>query len=437
MARRRRALSAARAVWLAEAALAAALAGCGPARAPAALRFWAFGREGEVVREMMPEFQRANPGLKVEVQQVPWRAAHEKLLTAFVGRTTPDLVQLGNTWIPELHALGALEPLDDRLARSRALVAGDVFPGIWETNVLDSRTLGIPWYVDTRVLFYRSDLLAAAGFPSPPRTWDEWRDALVRLKGQVRAGGFPILLPTDEWAQPVILGMQAGATLLRDGGRYGAFRAPEFRRAAAFYVSLFEAGLAPPVTNAQVSNVYQQIDTGDFAMWITGPWDMGNFRTRLAPARQDLWGTAPLPAPGPSAAEPGLSLAGGSSLAILRTSRRKDDAWKLIEFLTAKETQLRFYALSGDLPSRLAAWEDPVLRDDPKARAFAVQLRHVKATPKVPEWESITTRVTDHLEAVIRGRVALDEALARMDADTDRILEKRRWLLRSEARDAR
>ena len=55
-------------------------------------------------------------------------------------------------------------------------------------------------------------------------------EALKLLKSKVRPGGYPILLPTDEWAQPTILGLQAGASLLRDGGRYGAFRAPELVR---------------------------------------------------------------------------------------------------------------------------------------------------------------------------------------------------------------
>src|SRR5262245_5993603 len=49
------------------------------------VRFWAFGREGEVVRELVPEFEKRHPEIRVEVQQIPWTAAHEKLLTAYVG----------------------------------------------------------------------------------------------------------------------------------------------------------------------------------------------------------------------------------------------------------------------------------------------------------------------------------------------------------------
>src|SRR6185295_9786772 len=49
------------------------------------LRFWAMGREGEVVVDLVRDFERENPGVHVEVQQIPWGAAHEKLLTSHVG----------------------------------------------------------------------------------------------------------------------------------------------------------------------------------------------------------------------------------------------------------------------------------------------------------------------------------------------------------------
>jgi multiple sugar transport system substrate-binding protein len=50
----------------------------------------------------MPEFERRYPEIQVKVQQIPWSAAHEKLLTAYAGDAMPDVFQLGNTWIPEI-----------------------------------------------------------------------------------------------------------------------------------------------------------------------------------------------------------------------------------------------------------------------------------------------------------------------------------------------
>src|SRR5260221_51521 len=75
------------------------------------LEFWGLGREGEVVSDLIPEFERRNPNIKVTIQQIPFTAAHEKLLTAHVGESTPDVAQMGNTWIPEFVAMRALADL--------------------------------------------------------------------------------------------------------------------------------------------------------------------------------------------------------------------------------------------------------------------------------------------------------------------------------------
>ena len=149
------------------------LAGCdGESADVVEIRFWAMGREGEVVEDLMPEFEAENPGVRVSVQQIPWTAAHEKLLTAFVGESTPDVSQLGNTWVPEFVALGALEPLDRWLEAEGGPEPSSFFPGILATNVLGDSVYGVPWYVDTRVFFYREDLLADVGYDQFPTTWE-------------------------------------------------------------------------------------------------------------------------------------------------------------------------------------------------------------------------------------------------------------------------
>ena len=402
------------------------------AQAPGAtLRLWAFGREGEEVQQLIPEFERRNPGIRVQVQQIPWTAAHEKLLTAYVGDATPDLAQIGNTWIPEFAALGALEPLDGWIDRSDVVDSAAYFGGIWSTNTIGDTVYGVPWYVDTRVIFYRKDILARAGYSEMPATWAGWRRAMEAVKRELGPGRYAIFLPTNEWAQPYVLGMQAGSTLLDTAGRYGAFSDSAFRRAFDFYVGLFEGGLAPALGNVEIANVYQEFARGRFAMWITGPWNLGEFRKRLPADLQDDWGTAPLPAPSGDSA--GVSIAGGSSLAIFRASRSKEAAWRLVEFLSSTEQQGRFYRLTGDLPARTEAWEGTGLAEDPHARAFWLQLHRVRPIPKVPEVELIATRVFESAEQVIRGGRPSGAALVELDRDVDRILEKRRWMLDREA----
>ncbi|MDZ7288552.1 MAG: sugar ABC transporter substrate-binding protein [candidate division KSB1 bacterium] len=393
----------------------------------ALIKFWAMGAEGEHVQKLMPEFEQRHPEIRVKVQMLPWVAAHEKLLTAYAGRSLPDMCQLGNTWIPEFSLLNALENLDPWLAKSAAVKKESYFDGIWETNRIDSLLYGIPWYVDTRVLFYRKDVLAQAGFPEGPKTWEEWMIAAKRIKQQMgRRKGYPFFLPTNEYMPPIVLGMQAGSSFLRDGNRYGDFRGKEFAQAFKFYIDFFANQLAP-VGITEITNLYQGFAEGYINMYISGPWNIGEFKRRLPKNMQDKWMTAPLPSPDP-ARFPGASLAGGSSLVMFKTSKHKAAVWKLIEFLSEPGQQIRFYQITGDLPARKEAWQDSSLQDV-YVRAFFEQLNHVQPTPPVPEWEQIALKIQQYAEAAARQTMSVEQALAALDKEVDLILEKRRWML--------
>ncbi|BBL72001.1 sugar ABC transporter substrate-binding protein [Methylogaea oryzae] len=419
--------------WLRPIPLLAALAltGCGGTASDVeTVVLWAMGREGEVVQQLLPEFESAHPGIKVKVQQIPWSAAHEKLLTAYAGGNMPDVVQLGGTWLAEFVAIGALQPLDRRLAAS-SLPPDDYYPAALDANRLDGELYGLPWYVDTRVLFYRTDLLEKAGVGQVPATWQQWLKALGKVQAGKRAE-YALLLPMNEWELPTALAWQENAELLRDGGRYGNFRSDAFRRAFGFYVSLYQRHLAPAQSSSQISNTHQEFARGYFAAFVSGPWNVGELRRRLPPAMQSRWATAPLPAR--EGDEPGLSLAGGASLAISRQAQHPDAAWAVLEYLSQPQQQIRFYQLTGDLPPRRDSWADPALATDPTLEAFRRQLPHMRAAPQVPEWERIASKIAYYAEQAARGKMTQDEALAALDQETDAILEKRRWLLRQRER---
>lgn len=389
------------------------------------LRIWAMGREGEVLSDLIPGFEKEHPGIHVEVQQIPWTAAHEKLLTAYVGEATPDIAMLGNTWVPEFVALNALAPLDSLATSSKEIRRDDFFPGIWKTNVVNGKTYGIPWYVDTRAIFYRTDLLAKAGYREFPTSWAEWTAAMKKMKSQMSPRQFPLLMPTNEWAQPVIFALNEQSPILRDGGRYGAFEQPEFRRGFDFYLDMYRQGLASPVSSSQVSNLFQEFERGNIASYISGPWQIGEFTKRLDSATQNKWMTAPMPGPN----GPGVSTAGGSSLSLFDASTHKKEAWALMEYLSRPAVQLQFYKLTGDLPPRKTVWEDTALANNKYTRAFRDQLERVVPTPQVPEWEEIATTVVEHGEQAIRGTKTVDQTLASLDKDVNAMLEKRRYLL--------
>jgi multiple sugar transport system substrate-binding protein len=175
--------------------------------------------------------------------------------------------------------------------------------------------------------------------------------------------------------------------------------------------------------------VWDEFAKGFFAFYITGPWNVGEFRRRLPADMQDKWATAPLPGP----EEPGSAIAGGSSLVMFESSRHKREVWQLIEFLSEPEQQRRFHALCGDLPPRRSTWNDPELKNDPHAAAFRDQLERVRPTPKVPEWERIAQEIRLAAERAVRGGESTDDALRDLDRRADAILEKRRWMLGRQA----
>lgn len=389
------------------------------------IRFWTFGPEGEAVGHMLADFERAHPGVRIDVQQIPLTATHEKLLTAFAGDALPDLCQLGNTWVPEFAALGALEPLQPYVDASKVVRADDYFAGIWDTNVISGVLYGVPWYVDTRLVFYRKDLLATAGVAAPPRTWDEWARAMAALKAQRGNDRFAIFLPLNEFEPLLNLAIQQSDPLLRDGDTRGNFESPGFRRALAFYVDAFGRGWAPLMSNTQISNVWDEFGNGLFAFYISGPWNIGEFKRRLPPALAGAWGTFALP----GIDAPGGGAAGGASFAIFRSSKHKQLSWELAEYLSTVAQQQRFYAATGDLPALRRAWQFAELADEPYAHAFREQLEHVKPTPKVPEWERIANEMQLMAERVVRGGVPVDQALRDLDTTVDAILAKRRALL--------
>jgi multiple sugar transport system substrate-binding protein len=395
------------------------LLGC-TRRAANGLDMWAMGAEAE----NLPALLAALPGgapRDIRIQPLPWSAAHEKLLTGFAGGSLPDLGQVGNSWISELTAIGAILPVPPAM---QSLVEGQ-FAGVVDTNRVDGRLMALPWYVDTRLQFYRRDLFEKAGFAAPPPRWDEWKRALHAVKRTKGGEGFAILLPINEYEHLTQMALSAGAGFLDPQGARGAFRSPEFREALGFYKSLYTEGLAPIAGAAQISNVWNEFARGYFAVYPSGPWTIGDMKSRLPTALQSSWATAPFPGPD----GPGRSTPGGSSLVVYKSARDPAVAWDLVGKLVAPASQVKLQALTGDLPPSRAVWATAGLTADPITEAFARQLDRTAALPKVPEWERISTEMQTVAELFVRGKVTLDEAVTDMDRRADRLLEKRRWMI--------
>lgn len=399
----------------------AALGGCGRPDGITRLTVWAMGNEGTHLPALLPAFEAANPGIRVEVQPQPWGAAHQKLLTAYAGNSLPDISQVGNTWVAEMAAIGALSPTPPAAAD----LLRDQFPAVLDTNAIAGRPMATPWYVDTRLLFYRTDLLARAGYDTVPTDWAGWKKSLHAVKRVAGEGAHAILLPLNEFEQLLTFGLQGDQPLLRDQDTRGNFASESFLAALSFYRSLFDEGLAPVVTAAQISNVWTEFARGRFSFYFSGPWTIGDMKSRLPPEVQPHWRTAGVPGPD----GPGASAPGGSSLAVFRSSPHQDAAWALVRYLSDPAVQARFNVLTGDLPARPSAWAAPAVASDPYIAPFRDQLARARAVPKVPEWERIVTEMQIVADRMVRGQFTVREAGAEINRRADRLLEKRRWML--------
>ena len=119
---------------------------------------WAMGTEGEVLQDFSAAFEEANPEATVNVTAVPWESAHDKLSGAIASGETPDVSLIGTTWMGEFAEAGGLMPTPEGLVDE-----SEFFPGAWESTEVGGTSYGVPWYVETRVLYYRSDLAQKAG----------------------------------------------------------------------------------------------------------------------------------------------------------------------------------------------------------------------------------------------------------------------------------
>jgi multiple sugar transport system substrate-binding protein len=371
-----------------------ALAGCGgdeesaddptQAKASGQITVWAPGVEGEKLPVLARDFEKANPGVTVKVTPIAIEQAHDKILTSIAGNETPDVAWVGSTWMGEFAKTGALDEAPS------SIDLGQFFQGAQDAVNVDDKVYGVPWHVETRVLFYRTDIAKKAGISEPPETWDELKEAAraMKEKGGAKYG---IGLSTNNWQEYLPFIWQNGGEIA-EGDQY-TFDTPEAVEATAFYKSFFDEGLAPPQT-PQGFDITPAFVRGTHPMFFSGPWHMGLIDEAGGKGFENKWDIAKMPAK-----ESGTSWVGGGELVVFKQSENRETAWKFVEYLTQPEVQAKFYEESADLPSNQEAWELPQLADDPKLKIFGEQLQDAKTAPPFPKWEEFATELNAKLDA--------------------------------------
>jgi multiple sugar transport system substrate-binding protein len=371
------------------------------------LTVWAMGNEGVLLGTMAEAFMAENPGTTVNVTPVDWGVAVDKLQTAIAGNQTPDVSQMGTDMMGQFAATGALEPVPATVDQSA------FFEGAWNTNVVDGTVYGVPWYVETRLLYYRTDIAEAAGITAPPATWDELKAAAQAMKGEGGAE-WGISLGTKNWQEYVPFLWSNGGQIMDDQGAFH-LNSPEAVEALTFYNSFFDEALTP-TTVPEGFDITPAFVAGTHPMFFSGPWHVGLITEAGGTDLEGNWALAPMPSKVSA-----TSFVGGANLVVYEASENKDLAWKFVEFLTNPDTQVDWYGEATVLPAVQAAWDDPELAADENVAKFGEQLQDTQAQPALSTWNEISAAINAALEKMTAGDLDPQGAADEMQQEAERI----------------
>ena len=271
------------------------------------------------------------------------------------------------------------------------LAANNFYDGSVATAKYDNKVVGVPWYIDTRVLYYRTDLLKEVGYNHAPQTWDELKDAADKLR---KRGGnnYGISLDTKEQTLGFMFARQNGSKLM-DGNK-PLFNQKEFVDALKYLNGFFQDGSAPKDLGVDPIAAF---NNGMTPMFISGPW-MVSMINNQAPQLKGKWATAVLPSK-----ENNISVLGGSDLSVFQYTHNKDASLKFLAYMSKPESQLKWMQMTTDLPANKQSWEDKSLKDDPLLKVFGEQMKNAQPVPVIKQWDAISQAYLSSFEQIYRG----------------------------------
>ena len=383
--------------------------GTGGSAAPVSgeLTVWAMGNEGTKLKVLADEFVKANPGVKVNVTPVDWGQAVTKLQTAIAGGATPDVSQMGTDMMGQFGAGGTFDPVPADIDPKA------FFESAWNTNIVDGAAVGVPWYVETRLLYYRKDIAEKAGITAPPATWDELK-AMAKAMKEKGGSKYGISLGTKNWQEYFPFLWSNGGNVVDDSGK-ATLNSPQAVEALSFYESFFTEGLTPKSV-PEGFDITPAFVKGDYPMFFSGPWHLGLIKDAGGADFTSKWAIAPMPKKASA-----TSFLGGSNVVVFKASKNKDAAWAFVKFLADPKTQALWYKTVTDLPAVQAAWQDPDVAADPNVKMFGDQLKDTKAQPASATWSKLSSAINDILEKMTTGGLAPQAAADEMQQQAESI----------------
>ncbi|WP_412750767.1 extracellular solute-binding protein [Krasilnikovia sp. M28-CT-15] len=379
---------------------AAAPTGYAASAPPVTIKFWFMPNGIDAHKAMQAEadeFHRQHPNITVQVTMLDWAAALNRISAAAAGGDAPDVTQLGTTWVGGLSRTGALAPYSE--GELTSLGGRPAFvPASWTaTKLLGSDAVtAVPWFVDVRALFYRTDVVRRLGLDPAKAfaTWDALEQTLAAIKreGRITPLGQP---GKNDWnvvhnVAPFIWG--AGGDLLSADGRTPMLSTPESVAGIDYYQRLMGRYNKRDLLEKNSDAAVAAFADGQTAVLFHGPDSVATFRADAhRPGLRAGWSTAPMPA-GPRGR---FTFLGGSDLAIFKNSAHRGAALEWVRFLTGAASQERYVVRKlGIWPARTEVMRSTRLDADPAYRGFVDADRDGRQYPAVAAWVDIEAALT-------------------------------------------
>lgn len=387
--------------------------GSGDSDGTTELSVWIMGDGNEQAQPIFDAFTEET-GIEINLQSIPWSASHDRLLTAVASGEGPDVVQMGSTFMAEFTDAGALMDLTEHVESREALSPDNFFDGNIDTTEFDGTYYGIPWYTETRALYYRTDLLEEVGYPEGPNTWEDLYDASVQLSERGdNMYGFDINLQEQTFG--FMFAKQNGSEIIDEDGN-ALLNQPDFVEAIDFLNGFVDAGASP---NQDLGLELSQTFGGDgiVPMFISGPWSMTNINQETTDI-EGLWDIRTLPE-GPVS---NVSNTGGANLAVWSSSDNVEEAVDLIEHMISTESLLTYYENTSSLPALVEAWEEEPFQDE-KIAVFGEQLESSEHMPVITEWDAVSQAYLASFEQILVGGADVQDTLDNLNAEVQALID--------------
>jgi ABC-type glycerol-3-phosphate transport system substrate-binding protein len=389
--------------------------------APAQLTVWRMG--GSVPSEVtwmngvVTQFHKDFPAYantKVNVVWVPWTSRTTDWNNALAsGKNAPDITELGNTDTPTEASLGVLANVSsyvDSWSAKPGLVTG-----MLANDTQNGGVYAVPWFGGVRGVWYRTDQFKAAGITSPPATWAQLVTDAKTLMAKY-PGTYGIDAITDDTNAFASFVWGAGGQIATESnGTWTAdLTSPADEAAIRFYVSLYNTDHLSPSkyigqtelgnTGSTSGGANTDFGLGKLDMYIDGPW-----ATATMPANSTdkaNWASFPIPSQnGPNAAP---VFAGGSDLAIFKTSKYQQADWDLISVMDNTANSTSFANLQGFFPPYTAELTGGVYKTQKFMSGFATAAANSQVSPlNAKNWPTADTGkyfiIPDMLKALMNG----------------------------------